>query len=291
MRKVDRAGVLDDITDPVEDLSLITGMPEEHVSVGLEKLIQRKVVVITDGNLLIPNFIEAQESSKSDRQRQRESRERRRRIARTDMSQNVTDCHSATERVTAQPNVSPPVTPTCAVPTCAVPSSTKHTKGVESFARFWAVYPRKADKKAAFVKFKAAIKRSEVDVIIDAASAYAQKCAELKTDKTHIKLATTWLNGDCWENDLGEYGSSGTSATPKPSSEARRAAVSSWERLLPSIRNRNIVLELKQIERDALAGISKTLGVIRTDDEKFLDHTKNRYIESYIERYNTGDKK
>jgi hypothetical protein len=75
---VDRSGVLDSITDPVDDLSLVTGLPEDVVEAGLGRLLKSEVIQIEGDTLLIPNFIEAQEASKSDKQRQRESRERRR---------------------------------------------------------------------------------------------------------------------------------------------------------------------------------------------------------------------
>ena len=78
MRKVDRSGVLDDIDDPADDLSLITGLPLQHCKVAMERLLKYKVIKISGNRLLIPNFIEAQEASKSNRLRQKESRERRR---------------------------------------------------------------------------------------------------------------------------------------------------------------------------------------------------------------------
>ena len=110
LRKVDRAGILDDIDDPEDDLSLITGFPIEHVKTGLSRLIKLGVVRInTDNTLLIPNYIEAQEASKSDKQRQRDSRKNRRDQARsvtkcdsvdTKRDQNVTGCHNESQPVT-----------------------------------------------------------------------------------------------------------------------------------------------------------------------------------------------
>jgi hypothetical protein len=101
LRKVDRSGILDDIEDPDDDLSLITGFPIEHVRSGLSRLVKLGIVRInTDNTLLIPNFIEAQEATKSDKQRQREFRERRRLNAK-----NVTNRYSdeikRNEKVTA----------------------------------------------------------------------------------------------------------------------------------------------------------------------------------------------
>lgn len=81
LRKVDRSGRLDGITDTIDDLSLITGLPDDVVETGLEKLQKFGVVEINDEILVIPNYIEAQTASKSDKQRQRESRENRRNMA------------------------------------------------------------------------------------------------------------------------------------------------------------------------------------------------------------------
>jgi hypothetical protein len=78
LRKVDRAGVLDDIDDPVGDLALITGLPEEHVEVGFERLKKLGSIEMKGKALVIPNFIEANETPKSDRLRQLEYRQRRR---------------------------------------------------------------------------------------------------------------------------------------------------------------------------------------------------------------------
>lgn len=78
MRKVDKSGVIDDIDDPVVDVSLITGLPEEVVAVGLPKVVKSGAIEITDGHLVVPKYIDAQTATKSDRQRARERRERRR---------------------------------------------------------------------------------------------------------------------------------------------------------------------------------------------------------------------
>jgi hypothetical protein len=115
IRKMDRSGILDDMEEPIEDISLVTGFPEEHTKVGLERLIKYGVVHInTDNTLVMPNYIDAQESSKTDKQRQRESRERRKARAQsvTKRDDLVTKCDG---NVTSGHNLSQPVTPTCAV--------------------------------------------------------------------------------------------------------------------------------------------------------------------------------
>jgi hypothetical protein len=76
--EVDRAGVLDlEGLDPAEALAALADLPLQHARTGMAKLLERKVVVVTDGVLFVPNFIRAQEAKQSDAQRQRESRARR----------------------------------------------------------------------------------------------------------------------------------------------------------------------------------------------------------------------
>ena len=118
LRKVDRSGMMDDVFD-AEDVALMLGggFPVDVASVGLERLMSKGAVQITDDGLLVPNFIEAQETPKSDAQRQRDSRESKRAKAsvtkrdipvtkRDKMSRTVTDGHG----------MSQPVTLTCADP-------------------------------------------------------------------------------------------------------------------------------------------------------------------------------
>lgn len=79
MRKLDRSGILEDVRD-AEDLAamLADGTPVEIVAAGLAAMVKHNVVVVTEKGLLMPNFIEAQSASKSDKLRQKESRDNRR---------------------------------------------------------------------------------------------------------------------------------------------------------------------------------------------------------------------
>lgn len=139
LRKVDRAGRLDGIEDPVEDLSLVTGIPPEIVEVGLKRILKREFITIFDGTLVVPNFIEAQEATKSDRQRQKESRERRRLAAMN--SKGNGDGRGK-----------------------------KESPYTADFERFWERYPKKVGKAAAFRHWQSAKKRKiipDIDTIID----------------------------------------------------------------------------------------------------------------------------
>ncbi len=78
MRKVDRAGVID-LADGLEGLSMMLGdMPVNVIETGLARLAKYGTVIKDGSRLIIPNFLIAQTSRQSDKQRQRESRERRR---------------------------------------------------------------------------------------------------------------------------------------------------------------------------------------------------------------------
>lgn len=78
LRKIDRSGVMDGVEDITLDVSIMTGLPEEIVLHGIESLLREGVFEHDGCTLFMPNFLDAQETPKSDKQRQRESRERRR---------------------------------------------------------------------------------------------------------------------------------------------------------------------------------------------------------------------
>ncbi len=144
--EVDRAGVIDlEGLDPAEALAALADLPLEHARSGMSKLLDRKVVVVTNGVLFVPNFIRAQEAKQSDAQRQRESRARRAAAVRAaevagvvppellDLVAPVVDTHIESQPVTIRDTQSQLVTErhtqSHAVTPChsssAVPSSTK----------------------------------------------------------------------------------------------------------------------------------------------------------------------
>lgn len=107
LRNVDRSGVIEYDAEMLPELLRV---PPEVFSVGIERLVARGSAVIADDKLVIPNYIEAQEASQSDRQRQRDSRERRRaKLVNPEQSeprsQNVTDGHAVTSSVTTRHSV------------------------------------------------------------------------------------------------------------------------------------------------------------------------------------------
>jgi hypothetical protein len=120
LRKVDRSGMLDDVYD-AEDIALMLGcgFPVDVADRGLSRLVKKGTIEITDRGLLIPNFIEAQETPKSDRQRQRDSREAKRAKAKSAVTKRdniVTERDNSSHGVTDGHTVSHGVTLCCADP-------------------------------------------------------------------------------------------------------------------------------------------------------------------------------
>ncbi len=121
IRKLDRAGVLDVMEgEEAQALSVMLGMPAEVIEVGLAALIGRRVFVLEAGRMLMPNFMEAQECSQSDKVRKQISREKASKP--TSLSQLVTDGHKLSQTVTDGHSSSQMVTPSRAVPCRAEPS-------------------------------------------------------------------------------------------------------------------------------------------------------------------------
>jgi Protein of unknown function (DUF1376) len=69
----------------------------------------------------------------------------------------------------------------------------------QEFLTFWAAYPRKDAKGAAYKAFEKAKKRAKVERIMSGVKAYAKR--RKGEDPQYTKLPTTWLNGDCWNDE------------------------------------------------------------------------------------------
>jgi len=95
VRKLDKAGVLDEIDDQIEDVALITGLPVDVVRVGLPKVLQSGTFELSGNKLVCPKYLDANTARKSDKLRAQESRERRALTARHGASHGVTARHTA----------------------------------------------------------------------------------------------------------------------------------------------------------------------------------------------------
>lgn len=117
LRKLDRSGTLDlSGLEAWEAVMLHIGATEDVAKRGVEAILRTETAVATAGKLIFPSFIEAQECSKTDKQRQRESRDRRAATGkepptsvtvRDGQSQDVTE---PSQSVTASHEQSQPVT-------------------------------------------------------------------------------------------------------------------------------------------------------------------------------------
>lgn len=101
LRKVDRAGMLDLGKAGPRGLAALVGMPAEVVEPALQTLLRDGCAAMSGSVLVFPNFIEAQETPQSDRQRKAESRAKARDRARLE-SQNVTESENRSQIVTPQ---------------------------------------------------------------------------------------------------------------------------------------------------------------------------------------------
>ena len=121
LRKVDWAGILALGKHGKRAVAIAIGHPGDwpRLEPALEELIADGCVRVDGDHLVIPNFIEAQEATMSDRQRKAEQRARARdRVGQSadKTSRNVTERHETGQKVTGGHAESHAVTPNCAVP-------------------------------------------------------------------------------------------------------------------------------------------------------------------------------
>lgn len=72
------------------------------------------------------------------------------------------------------------------------------------FEEWWSAYPRKDSKGAAFKAFKIAKSRATVQRLREGAAGYAKR--RVGEDPQYTKLPATWLNGDCWNDEIPATG-------------------------------------------------------------------------------------
>jgi hypothetical protein len=140
LREVDRAGLLELGKHGARGLAALVKMPAEVVEPGLAGLLDDGCAELHGTQIVIPNFIEAQEATQSDAQRKRESRERARAVAvlavvtnRDVQSQNVTSSHETGPNVTNGHKQSQVVTSGHSVPCLTVPSVPSEPEDIAGF--------------------------------------------------------------------------------------------------------------------------------------------------------------
>ncbi|MFW9963990.1 MAG: hypothetical protein ACFFCX_10525 [Candidatus Sifarchaeia archaeon] len=75
---------------------------------------------------------------------------------------------------------------------------TRLDKDNSAFLSFWNVYPKKSDKKKAETAFNRLTKEKQDKATKDCQVRYVE------TDKQYIPLATTYIHGERWEDEIGE---------------------------------------------------------------------------------------
>lgn len=121
-RKVDRSGVIDPGKHGVRGLAITVGLPEDVTAAGLAGLLDDGCVIQNGTVLVIRNFLEAQEATKSDAARAKEYRNRRRDAAVTKRDDAVTNRDDTVTPVTTTVTSQPDRHSVPSVPIRAVPS-------------------------------------------------------------------------------------------------------------------------------------------------------------------------
>jgi len=216
LRKFDRAGIMDGVNDINLDVAIMTGLPDDVVETGMKSLLQEEVLNFDGKILFMPNFLEAQETPKSDKQRQKESREKRRTEAClsqnvtvttenvTKVKENVTNCHDVTTHVTSGHNVS-----LLAMPCFALPCSTNNKKlRVDyntDFDLFWKKYPIRKGKKKAFAVWKQLKNKPKISDLIDALDKQIENKRVSVVNGVfcpEFPYAERWLKNNRWEDEI-----------------------------------------------------------------------------------------
>ncbi len=79
----------------------------------------------------------------------------------------------------------------------------KESKNLSLFAEFWELYPRKVNKKKAQDKYYKLMKdKVEHSAIMDGLKTYLKYIRQNDVKAEYIKHPTTWLNGECWNDEL-----------------------------------------------------------------------------------------
>ena len=82
-------------------------------------------------------------------------------------------------------------------------SSMAEPRVIDRFGDFWTAYPRKVKKPFARKAWDRAIKnKTDPQTVIDAVPRHSAHWRNTGTDVQYIPHPSTWLNGECWNDDL-----------------------------------------------------------------------------------------
>lgn len=70
------------------------------------------------------------------------------------------------------------------------------------FSQFWSAYPKKQGKAAARKAFDKALRKSDPQTLLNAMEAQKRSDQWTRDGGRYIPLASTWLNGERWNDEL-----------------------------------------------------------------------------------------
>ena len=166
------------------------------------------------------------------------------------------------------------------------PSTKKPGKGDDAFDAFWAVYPRKADKKKARQAWARAVRDADPETIIAGAENYA---ADPNRVDQYTKLPASWLNAGAWENGALPERPGGGASAPAPFSGGRPAAAqtSGWPTSVEAEnqlfeRAFGVPREYRDEDLDIFAHRAEQIAAAILSEARAFEGTRGRQ-EDYIE--------
>jgi len=111
------------------------------------------------------------------------------------------------------------------------------------FEKFWSLFPsrRKTKKRRAFTDFKKAKKRVDVATLMTAVEEYARSN---KGRGEFCQMPSSWLNGDCWEDDRAGW----NEGTPLPTPKRKKTQAE----IEAQIRSRELTRQLNELRSQGL---------------------------------------
>ena len=145
-------------------------------------------------------------------------------------------------------------------------NNTKNIKNIyiDQFNEFWNVYNKKVSKPKAITAYNRALKKVDHKTIMDALK--KQKKLWVGKDKAYIKHPTTWLNQECWEDEIEHIQPAKEFTRPKfqktPSGLYKAWCMKCGNKLLPN--------------EYQIKGSSECCGVDMLPDEPIINDTKKQ---------------
>ena len=135
---------------------------------------------------------------------------------------------------------------------------------IDQFNEFWNVYNKKVSKPKAITAYNRALKKVDHKTIMDALK--KQKKLWVGKDKAYIKHPTTWLNQECWEDEIEHIQPAKESIRPKfqktPSGLYKAWCMKCGNKLLPN--------------EYQIKGSSECCGVDMVPEKPIINNTKKQ---------------